>query len=115
MVSPMNSEIKRIIPYPIVQNDANIERARGGSDVMENKNEFVTQRELDSFKEVIESKIESAIRPLEAKIDNLPTQIENMLLKEREYQDVKRGETNRFIWGTIIIGIASIVVSILFQ
>ena len=89
--------------------------------------EYVTQNDLNTLEEKMDLKIKVAIIPLESKIDrlgnqisNLPTTFENLLFKEREYQEAKRKETQRFFWGTIgigvvgaLIGIASILVPIL--
>lgn len=84
------------------------------------ENNYITKERLAEFEEKLELKMELSVKPLESKIENisyqindLPTKFENMLLKEREYQNEKRKETNRFIVGTIGIGIVGIIVSVL--
>lgn len=73
---------------------------------------YVTKEQLSDLEEKIDLKIKVAIQPIEGKIDNLPTQFENLLLKERQHQDDKTKETRRYIWGTIGIGLLSIFVSV---
>jgi len=70
--------------------------------------DYVTHKEINHLEEKIDLKFEN----MDTKINNLPTQFENMMLKEREHQDNKRKETNRFIWGTIVIGIVGIALSV---
>jgi len=70
--------------------------------------DYVTHKEINHLEEKIDLKFEN----MDTKIDNLPTRFENMMLKEREHQDNKRKETNRFIWGTIVIGLVGIVLSV---
>lgn len=91
---------------------------KGGSNM--SSNEFVTKEQLSNLEEKLDLKIKIAVQPLEGKINNLstqitnlPTQFENMLLKERQYQDDKSKETQRYIWGTIIIGLAGILASVI--
>lgn len=66
--------------------------------------DYVTDEDLRKFEEKMDLIIATAIQPLETKIDTLPHKVENLLLKEREYQNKKREETNKFIVGTIVIG-----------
>lgn len=103
-----------------------VEKEMGGNGKMPDK-DYVTHNDFKSLEEKFDLKIKVAILPIEAKIDrlsdqvsNLPITFENLLLKEREYQEAKRKETQRFFWGTIgigvvgaLIGIASILVPIL--
>ena len=103
-----------------------VEKETGGNGNMPDK-DYVTHNDFKSLEEKFDLKIKVAIQPIEAKIDrlsdqinNLPTTFENIIYKEREYQDSKRKETQRFFWGTIgigvlgaLIGIASIFVSLL--
>lgn len=74
--------------------------------------DYVTKEQLSDLEKKIDLKIKVAVQPLEGKIDNLPTQFENLLLKERQHQDDKAKETRRYIWGTIVIGVVSIIVSV---
>ena len=67
--------------------------------------ELTTQNKID--------KLDSKIDNLSLKIDQLPTKFENMILNEREYQHKQHTETIRFIIGTIVIGGASLIVSII--
>lgn len=39
--------------------------------------------------------------------------LENLLLKEREYRDGKEKETNRLIIGAMLLGLISMIVSII--
>lgn len=111
----MNEEVKKVIPHPIVtENQRGNQSTKKGVDTMASKDDLVTQKEFDLFKDSIDLRIKASIGPLEEKINNLPTQFENMLYKEREYQEEKRKETNRFVLGTVILGIIGIVVSIFF-
>lgn len=103
-----------------------VEKEIGGNGDMPDK-DYVTHSDFKSLEEKLDLKIKVAIQPIEAKIDrlsdqinNLPTTFENILYKEREYQDAKRKETQRFFWGTIgigvvgaLIGIASIILPLL--
>lgn len=67
----------------------------------------------------VDLKIERAINPVKIeiseisnKIDRLPVELENLILKEREYQRKERAHTNQFIYGTVVIGIISILIGI---
>lgn len=91
--------------YVELLKDANM-----GGEIMDNK--YLTEKDLKNLEEKIDLKIKVAIQPIEGKIDNLPTQFENLLLKERQHQDDKTKETRRYIWGTIGIGLLSIFVSV---
>jgi len=70
--------------------------------------DYFTQKEINYLEDKIDLKFEN----MDTKINNLPTQFENMMLKEREHQDNNRKETNRFICGTIAIGIVGIGLSV---
>lgn len=83
-----------------------------GVDQTMSKDNYITREELESIEEKIDLKIKVAIQPLESKIDNLPTLFKTIILEEREYQSEKRKETNRYVWGTIAIGVIGIVVSV---
>lgn len=82
-------------------------------------NDFVTQKELEHLEEKVELKIDNMrlkidgeFKVINNKIDNLPSIFENMLLKNEKEQEEKRKETNRYIWGTIIIGSLGLIISI---
>lgn len=84
------------------------------------ENNYVTKEQLTDLEDKIDLKIKVAVQPIEGKIDNisnqiknLPTKFENLILKEREYQETKRKETQRYILGTIGVGILSIAVSVI--
>lgn len=70
----------------------------------------------DSNEYVTKELFNAHIKRIDDKINDLPDKMtdkmEILLLKEREYQRNQQKETRRFLWGTIGIGIASIVVSI---
>lgn len=89
----------------------------GGNNM--SSNEFVTQKDLDNLEEKIDLKMENIqakmdaeFRSINSKIDNLPTIFENMLLKNEKEQEIKRKETNRYIWGTLILGTIGVVISV---
>lgn len=42
----------------------------------------------------------------------IPLQVKNSILEEREYQRNQQRETRHFLWGTIGVGILSIIVTI---
>lgn len=82
-------------------------------------NEFITQKDLDNLEEKIDLKMENIqakmdaeFRSINSKIDNLPTIFENMLLKNEKEQEIKRKETNRYIWGTLILGTIGVIISV---
>lgn len=83
-----------------------------GAESMQNQN-YVTKEELEKSIDNINQKIDLSIKLMEEKIEKLPVQFENMLLKEREYRDNKAKETNRFIIGTILIGLIGPLISII--
>lgn len=59
------------------------------------------------------SKVDNHLDLLGQKIDQIPTTIENSILREREFQRQQHTETTRYILGTIVIGLISIAVSII--
>lgn len=59
------------------------------------------------------SKVDKRLDLLGQKIDQIPTTIENSILRERELQRQQHTETTRYILGTIVIGLISIAVSII--
>lgn len=59
------------------------------------------------------SKVDNRLDLLGQKIDQIPTTIENSILREREFQRQQHTETTRYILGTIVIGLISIAVSII--
>lgn len=46
-------------------------------------------------------------------MESLPFKLENLLLKEREYRDNKEKETSYLIIGAMLIGLISMLVSII--
>lgn len=90
---------------------------KGGSTM--SADEFVTQKELNHLEEkvdlkleVIQTKIDAEFRVINTKIDNLPTVFGKMLLENEKEHETKRKETNRYIWGTIVLGAIGLIVSI---
>lgn len=77
------------------------------------KDNYLTREELENLEEKIDLKMKVATQPLESKIDNLPNIFKILILEEREYQNEKSKETNRYVWGTLALGAISIVVSII--
>ncbi|KRK96831.1 hypothetical protein FC20_GL000177 [Lactobacillus equicursoris DSM 19284 = JCM 14600 = CIP 110162] len=59
------------------------------------------------------SKVDNRLDLLGQKIDQIPTTIENSILREREFQRQQHTETIRYIFGTIVIGLISIAVAII--
>lgn len=95
-----------------------VEKETGGNRNMPDK-DYVTHNDLKSLEDNFDLKIKVAIQPIEAKIDrlsdqinNLPTTFENIILKEREHQETQRKETRRFFWGTIGIGVVGLIIGI---
>lgn len=52
-------------------------------------------------------------RTLKERHSDLSTQLEELLLKERQYRNNKTKETNRYLFGAIGVGLLSIIVSLL--
>ena len=83
-------------------------------------NEFVTQKDLDNLEEKIDLKMENIQTKMDAefkltnsKIDNLPTIIENMILRksadEKKEREQERKNDRKWIIGiTITIGLFAI-------
>ena len=59
------------------------------------------------------AEVDNRLDLLDQKIDQIPTKIENSILHEREFQRQQHTETTRYFFGTIIIGLISIAVSII--
>lgn len=108
----MTDNIVKIADFVDINQHINPNKSENkGENIMDNHS-HVTREELDQLKENIDLKITNAVQPLEAKIDNLPDKFRLLLHEERDFQKEQRKQTNQFIWGTIVIGLISIGVSI---
>jgi hypothetical protein len=93
----------------------------GNNDGGGNMKDYVTHEELNHVFDKLVSKIElseahteTKLGELSGKIDRIPDKI-SLALNEREKEQRKEHkETQRFLWGTIILGIASIIISVFF-
>lgn len=78
---------------------------------MDNKFNDVDRHFAEVDKRFVE--VDNRLDLLGQKIDQIPTTIENSILRERELQRQQHTETTRYFFGTIIIGLISIAVSII--
>ena len=124
---PKNNVVD-INEYMLPSDKINNRNINGSNNMQEEKDKYVTKdvfnahmQRIDDKFDMLSHQIDNSKEDLKDNLNELkenlnttiPLQIKNSILEEREYQQNQQKETRRFLWGTIGIGVLTIVVTII--